>query len=127
MASQQDEQELLRCQQRRLAAMVAVDLATLDELLAEDMTYTHSSGTLESKTQHLDALRSGRLNYESLTADDVRVRIYGDVGIVTGTSTIGVASGGQSRILRVRFTDVYHRANGRWQMVAWQSTRLPEV
>jgi hypothetical protein len=37
-----------------------------------------------------------------------------------------VRSGGQLRNLPLRFTDVYVKKGGRWQMVAWQSTIIPQ-
>jgi hypothetical protein len=46
--------------------------------------------------------------------------------VLTGIARISVQSGGNALNFGVRFTDVYVRRNGNWQMVAWQSTRLPE-
>jgi len=46
--------------------------------------------------------------------------------VLTGACRISVTSGGRPNSFSVRFTDVYANTGGRWQMVAWQSTRLPE-
>ena len=45
MATQQDEQDVLQCEQRRFAAMMQGDVATVDALLADDLTYAHSGGS----------------------------------------------------------------------------------
>ena len=44
---------------RRYAAMVDADLDTLDDLLADDVIYTHSDASVDTKTSYLDMLRSG--------------------------------------------------------------------
>jgi len=126
MAHQQAEQKLRRCAQRRFEAMVRGDLTTLDALLADDLTYTHASGRLESKAPFLEAIASGRNQYESITAEEVRVRVYDTVGILTGTAQIRATIRAQPMHHRLRFIEAYRKADGYWQLVAWQSTLLPE-
>ena len=125
MTTQQDEQDVLRCEQRRYEAMVQGDLATLDALLADELTYIHSGGRLDSKAQFLESM-ARRYRVELITADEARVRVYGAVGVVTGTGQMRLTVEDQPVRFRFRFTVVYHKANGRWQMVAVQHTRLPE-
>jgi ketosteroid isomerase-like protein len=48
----------------------------------------------------------------------------GDTVVLTGVCRIGVTSNGVKQAFTVRFTDVYARRGGAWQMVAWQSTKL---
>jgi hypothetical protein len=50
----------------------------------------------------------------------------GDAVVLTGVARISVTSGGKLNKFGVRFTDVYARRGGKWQMVTWQSTRLPD-
>ena len=110
----------------RFHAMTNVDLRALDTLLAEELTYTHTTGEVDSKASLLDALRAGRLVYDSISPADVRVRVYGGSAVVTGTARVQVRANGAVRRLGLRFTEVYVRRAGRWELVVWQSTRLPE-
>ena len=50
----------------------------------------------------------------------------GNAVVLTGSARIGVMSSGNPVGFRVRFTDVYANNGGQWQMVAWQSMRIPE-
>ena len=127
MAHQQDEQEIRRCSQRRFEAMVRGDLTTLDELLGDNLTYTHATGRFDSKSPLLKDIASGRNQYESITAEEVGVRVYNAVGILTGIVQMRAKVQGQPRNHRLRFTEVYHKADARWQLVAWQSTVVPEA
>ena len=111
---------------RRFAAMSAGDLDTLASFLADDLTYTHSSGRVENKKEYLDSLRAGRLKYLSIAPEVTDVRVFGDAAVSTGRSAMKVSNGGQESSFRIVFTDVWARRDGRWRMVAWQATRLPE-
>ena len=111
---------------QRLRALVTADYAALDRLLADDLTYTHSTAKLDTKATYLEPLVSGRTRYQSLEPSDVQVRVYGTTGVVTGIlRSVALVAGKESRT-DMRFTNVWVRRDGRWQMVAWQSTRLPE-
>jgi len=126
MAHEQDEQEIRRCSQRRFEAMVRGDFTTLDELLADDLTYTHASGRLDFKAPLLKDIASGRNQYESMTAEEVSVRVYNAIGILTGTVQMRAKIQGNPRNHRLRFMEVFHKTDARWQLVAWQSTVVPE-
>lgn len=119
--------EVLVLEERRFAAMVNRDIPTLRELLADDLTYTHSSGQLETKEQLLESIASGSFQYLAIQPQgSFRVRMYGDTAVITGQGTFRVRAGGEERSLRLRYTDIYAFQDGRWQMVAWHSTRLPD-
>ena len=112
-------------ERRRFAAMVAQDIAALEPLLAEDLTYGHSNGEFQDKAQFLETIREGRLRYEAIGVQGLTVRHYGSVAIVTGQILISGRAGDQPVTLNLRYTDAYVNRDGRWQLVAWQSTRLP--
>ena len=53
------------------------------------------------------------------------MRVYGATAILNGTAKLSVVSEGQPKDVHVRFTDVWAERAGRWQLIAWQSTKLP--
>jgi len=110
---------------QRMQAMVRGDVDTLGRLLADDLTYTHASGIFDTKASLLSSIASGRLKYKSLERLDGSVRVYGPVAIATGHAAVQAQSAQLGALaLKLLFTDVWVRqADGRWQMVAWQSTR----
>jgi ketosteroid isomerase-like protein len=110
----------------RIQATVANDLQALDKAFGDDLTYTHSSGVMESKAQVLGKLRSGATRYHTIAPDDVKVRVYGDTAVMTGRAAVNVTVDGRTSDLLLRFTCVYVHRGGAWQFVAWQSTRLPQ-
>ena len=72
------EKEVLAANRERFAATVADDNGTLERLLADDLTLVHSSGRVETKSEHVSRTNRG---YKSITSWDESVRLLGDVGI----------------------------------------------
>jgi hypothetical protein len=67
------------------------------------------------------AVRKGPPRYESFTFSDLNIRLYGDVGVLTGF--VDVKMVGRDSF-RVRTLQVYTKKDGHWQMAAHQSTRI---
>lgn len=109
---------------RRFKAMTEGDLAALDRMLGDDLTYTHATGWTQSKSELLESLRSGKLRYLSIEPANEKIRSYGTTAVGTGRAVFKVRADGKETDLQLRFIDVYARRHGRWQLVAWQSTRL---
>ena len=93
---------------------------------ADDLVYTHSSARLDTKRSLIDAMVSGTTVYTGVEPSEVKAQDLGDAVVLTGSCRISVMSNGRPNSFGVRFTDVYANKGGQWQMVTWQSTRLPE-
>ena len=118
-------EKIIELDKRRMTAMAQKDIATLNDIIAEDLVYTHSSARLDTKKSLIGNMESGSTVYTSVVPSDVKAQDLGDTVVLTGTCQIKVTSNGTPNAFGVRFTDVYARRDGRWQMVTWQSTRLP--
>lgn len=121
-----DDCEVKQAQAFRLQAMLDVDVGALNSLLADDLTYTHSTGMLETKDEFLQSLQAETIRYLSISPQDIQVRVDGDVGVVTGITAVRVHVGGQDRAASLRITEVHRKTVDGWQLVAYQSTRIPE-
>jgi hypothetical protein len=117
---------IIELDRRRMQAMGDKDIATLDTLLAEDLIYTHSSARVDTKQSLIANMKSGATVYSSIEPSEVRAQDVGDAVVLTGVAWVKVVSNGRQLDFGVRFTDAYAKRNGRWQMVVWQSTRLPD-
>jgi len=99
---------------------------TLDRLWASDYSFTNPGGVVMTKAQRLASLRTGDLKLESYSRDEETIRTYGTAAVVTYRSTVighktGVDIGSKRRV-----TTVLVKKNGRWQVVAQQSTRIAQ-
>lgn len=113
-------------EKKRFAALVSKDFTYLNEVLGEDLVYCHSSGLMDTKATFVQSIKDGKLTYNEMTPEELKVRIYDKTAIITGICSAKVISNGQPLNTRFRFTDVYIKRKEGWQMVSWQSLRLPE-
>ena len=121
------EADVLRADAGRFEAMVRADWAALDAALAEDLTYVHSTARLESKAEHVANLRAGKPHYRGIAPRERWARVHGAVGVVNGVSEMRVERDGKEQRFTVRYLAVYAKASERWRLIAWQSTRQPDV
>ena len=106
-------------------ANIKKDRATIERLTADDFIYIHSNGSVTNRAQEIAETLAAGTTWTNSKIDDLRVRVYGDVAIVTGLNTLtgsakGYVSGGR------RFTEVWVRRNGQWKTVGGQSTVVPK-
>lgn len=102
--------------------MIAADTATLASILDDTLVWTHSSGVTESKAEVLAAIAAKSVSYLSLEVEGVSVRRVGDAYLMHGTLQGRAARDGKEKALANRFLAVWHFADGRFQLLAWQST-----
>ena len=105
---------------RWLDALAKHDIAALDALLDDSFVDSTFRGAVRTKHDVLTGPPAGGA-YRSIRLDDLAVRRYGsDTAIVTGVNVLqGTAP---DDIVRVRFTDVFVRKDGRWRAVSAQET-----
>jgi len=126
MTAQQDVAEQIRAlEDRRYQAMTAGDVATLDELFAADLVYTHSDATSDSKRSYLDRLASGYFKYGPISHPETSIVVRGDCVLVFGDMRGEVHIGGQLRVLDSASLTVWSREDGRWVLLAYQPTKRP--
>lgn len=110
----------------RFKAMVDEDIQSLERYLADDLTYSHTTGLSETKSEFLATIKSRKIDYISMEPREVEIRIYGDIAVSTGLATMRGAVGDREVSLEIRFLDVSRRVGNSWQLLAWQSVRMPE-
>jgi ketosteroid isomerase-like protein len=119
-------QTVIELDKKRMDAMAKKDLATLNILISDDLVYTHSTARLDTKQSLIGNMEAGSTVYTSVVPSDVKAQDLGDTVVLTGSCRISVMSQGRPNSFGVRFTDVWANKGGQWQMVTWQSTRLPD-
>ncbi len=118
------EKRILALESQRIEAMVRKDTDTLDVLLGDELSYTHSGGYSDTKSSFLARIREGRGQYLAVDYRDFEViRLAGDAVVVRGRAEIRLEA---TPGYLVFFVDVWTFRDGGWKMIAWQATRIPE-
>ena len=119
-------QTIIDLDRKRMTAMAEKDIGTLNDIISDELIYTHSSARLDTKQSLIGNMESGSTVYTSVVPSNVKAQDLGDTVVLTGSCRISVMSNGRPNSFGVRFTDVYANKGGQWQMVTWQSTRTPD-
>src|SRR5262245_27946508 len=112
------EQVIRKLDEERIQAQIHADAAALERIYADDFIGIGPSGTVRTKPQVLVDFTSHDLKFQSITTDDVRIRVYGNTVVETGRSTMVGQDKGRVVPRDNRFTRVWVRRQGRWQLVA---------
>ena len=112
------EDVIRKLDNERIQAQIHADATALDRIYAADFIGVGPSGRVRTKPQVISDFTSGDLKFQSITTDDVQVRVYGNTAVETGRSTMI----GQDKNKVVprdnRFTRVWVKLHGSWQLVA---------
>ena len=129
-ARQQDagaEAEIAALEDELNRAIVQGDVDFFERVLADDFTHMSQSGRFRTKAEWMKGRKAGQSPYKSFGVDNLSIRVYGATAVVTGVSKPeGKDATGAAIDGRFRFLRVWIKHDGRWQVVAFQGTRIDE-
>lgn len=118
------EKEVIVVFHRILTAMGKSDGDALVRELGPDYQYISFKGAVLDRGQLLATYHAGRNTADSLAVTEERVRVYGDVAILTFRRHQTSRFDGDRSPTDVRMTHVYTRRKGRWELVSSQVTPI---
>lgn len=120
--------EQLQAAERTWArALETSNAELLVDLVDDEFSFIGPDGQFEDREAYLAgyrALPSLGVVVESVNMDDIKIRVVGDTGVVTGRAVAKVKMQDQQIVEDVRFTRIYKLRGDRWRMIAGQGTRL---
>lgn len=120
------EQTIRQLDREWVEAYTRRDTAVLDRIYADDLIVTNPDGSVGNKVDEQAGIKSGAFVFQSITNEDVTVRVFGEMAVVTGRSMMKGQYKNQDISGGYRYTDVYLLRRGRWQAVALQITRIAQ-
>lgn len=123
-----DEKALIEIEYEWANAYVSGNADKLASILSPDYVQTCARARVTDKNEEVSDLRKGTFRYEKFETTQIKVQLYGDAAVVTGL----IAAKGTDKASRktieghMRMTDMVIRQNGRWQVVASQTTIVPQ-
>lgn len=125
----QTKQVLMQLERDIGKANIERDYAFFDRVEAEEFIFTGADGSLLTKQEDLKGLKEPASPDVALLAydvDEMNVLLYEKAAVVTGRVTTKRRYKGAESSSQSRFTDVFVWRDGRWQIVAGHSSRLPK-
>jgi steroid delta-isomerase-like uncharacterized protein len=124
--SNQNEETLRRLEREVFDAFeLPGDAEAIDRLYSEDFLAINDDASYSDKQEAVEVVEAGRFPVvEEVVNDETRVRLFGETAMVTGRSKWVDPEGEGTG--DVRHTMIWVKEDGRWQMVGWQGTPLPD-
>ena len=119
------EDELREVDLQRIEALRSGDTAALGRLYADDFMMITSTGEIRTKQDQLRDIASGHFQHQGPPPKILRLRVYGDVAVVESESTGELLVDGQPDNIVRRYTRVYIKTHGHWQLSATHISRVP--
>jgi len=106
-------------------ALVNKDEKALTLLLSNDVTYGHSNGWIQSKSDIINDLKSGKLDYSKIDNTSLSIAAINRnwATVRTNTNAEGKANGNLFQ-LKLHILEVWLKTKSGWQLIARQSTKL---
>ena len=125
MAQSKEEKEVLDRVEMWRKAVLAQDVKTLDKVFANEMTYGHSSGHLDTKSSFINTIKDKKEVYKELNLDDMTVNIVGNNALVRHkmTGSVDIADGTVSKP-NLGVLQVWNKTKKGWQLLARQAFKL---
>jgi ketosteroid isomerase-like protein len=110
-----------------LADVPKGDRKVFENFFAEDVIYTRSTGVTVDRSEILKNIDVRAANEPQATfeADGFTVHPYGDTAVVNFRLVMHNVVNGKLETVYFRNTGTFLKRNGKWQVVAWQATRVP--
>jgi len=127
-----DAAELTKLLNDFLAGATRNDAAVHDRFWADDLIYTRSAGRRVNKAEVMHDVRTAPAPKPNdpktvYTAEDIRIQQYGDTAIVAFRLVATTDIGGSKQVANLLNSGTFVKRNGKWQVVNWQSTRMPRT
>lgn len=106
-------------------AMVDPTRETIATLVADDLSYGHSGGKVDTKASFIADLLDGKSDFVTIAISEQTVKVVGDAAIVRHTLTADTLDSGKPGKVNIKILGVWQKQGGQWKLLARQAVRPP--
>ena len=118
------EKEVLDLSMIKFKWLVNKNVDSLRYVLDDRLTYIHSNGWVQTKTELIDDLLSGKLTYDKIEVIENSVRVYPKSAVVTGRGKFTATLNGNTIDLMLSYTETYVLQKRDWKLVSRHASRV---
>jgi ketosteroid isomerase-like protein len=120
-AQSKEQREVATAVETLRKAMLDGDRQALEKISAKELTYGHSNGLIEDRAAFVEALASGKSDFESINLADQTITVAGNTATVRHNLTGKTVDGGQTNNVNLGVLTVWQKQNGQWKLLARQA------
>jgi hypothetical protein len=124
LAQSKDEQAVAAAVESLRKALIDPEKATLDALVADELTYGHSNGNLQDKAAFEEALLNKSSDFVTIDLTNQTVKVVGNTAWVRHTLTATTNDGGKPGNAHLSVLTVWVKQKGQWRLLARQAVKI---
>ncbi len=119
-----DEVNLAKTLREFHVALVNKNVVSINQQTDKALTYGHSNGWVETKSEMMKNLQSGYLAYKSYTDDSLSITLNGNLASARFVADVNVDMNGKPGQFHLKVLEVWQKKGNRWVLFARQATRM---
>jgi len=117
------EQAVAAAAEKLRVAMIDPTPAALTALVADDLSYGHSGGRVDTKDSFIGDLIAGKSDFVTIAITDQTIKVVGNNAIVRHTLTADTNDSGKPGKVQIKILGVWQQQGGQWKLLARQAVR----
>jgi len=122
--SASSEQSVAAAAEKLRVAMIDPTPAALAQLVADDLSYGHSGGRVDTKDSFIGDLLAGKSDFVTIAISDQTIKVVGNTAIVRHTLTADTNDSGKPGKVQIKILGVWQQQAGQWKLLARQAVRV---
>ncbi|MEJ1171964.1 nuclear transport factor 2 family protein [Variovorax sp. CCNWLW235] len=111
--------------ERLRVAMIDPTPAALGALVADDLSYGHSGGRVDTKDSFIGDLVAGKSDFVSITITEQTIKVVGgDTAIVRHTLAADTLDSGKPGKVALKILGIWKKQGNDWKLLARQAVRI---
>lgn len=116
--------QIIKLENERFLSLVEKRYQDFANLAHDDLTYTHTTGVIDTKDSYLEKLKRGFYDYKWIEHPITKIEIIDNIALVFGEMNSELLAGNTHKILKNKSIAIWKKENNHWLFYAYQPTPL---
>jgi Domain of unknown function (DUF4440) len=124
LAQSKDEIDVAQAVATLKQAMIDADKTVLEKIVANELSYGHSGGSVEDKAMFIESLTSGKSDFVTIDLSEQTIKIVGKTALVRHKLSAETNNRGVAGSVKLAILLVWQKQGGSWKLLARQAVKL---
>jgi len=123
-AQSEAEQKVAAAVETMRVAMIKADTVQLKNIVADELSYGHSSGKIQNKAEFVGSIASGASVFVTIDLTEQSIKVVGNTAIVRHVLTANTRDSGKPGTVHLGILLIWEKMHGQWKLIARQAVKV---
>jgi hypothetical protein len=123
--AQTDEEKLIKTVKDFHQVLVNKNTVSINQQTDKALSYGHSNGWVETKTEMIKNLETGFISYQGFKEDSISIAMNGNIANVRFIADITATMNGLTNTYHLKVLEVWVKKSKRWVLFGRQAVKAP--